>query len=63
MWDEKRMMGGLYFMVDEKMLLGVSEDRLMVRLDPEDYESMPEKPGAEPHGFYRATDEGFCMGV
>jgi len=58
-WDEKRMMGGLCFMVDEKMLLGVSEDWLMVRLDPEDYESMLEKPGAEPMDFTGRPMKGF----
>lgn len=35
---EKRMMGGLCFMVDDKMCLGVNDDRLMVRMDPEKYE-------------------------
>lgn len=58
-WDEKRMMGGLCFMVDEKMLVGVSEDRLMVRLDPEDYESMLAKPGAEPMDFTGRPMKGF----
>lgn len=33
-FEEKQMMGGLCFMVAEKMCVGVSADRLMVRLDP-----------------------------
>ena len=30
-YQERRMMGGLCFMVDDKMCLGVSDERLMVR--------------------------------
>lgn len=58
-WDEKRMMGGLCFMVDEKMCLGVNADRLMVRLDPADYESVLSKPGAEPMDFTGRPMKGF----
>jgi TfoX/Sxy family transcriptional regulator of competence genes len=58
-WDEKRMMGGLCFMVDEKMLVGVSEDRLMVRLDPDDYPTMLQRPGAEPMDFTGRPMRGF----
>jgi len=32
--EEKKMFGGLCFMVNDKMCLGVMDDRLMVRLDP-----------------------------
>ncbi len=33
--EEKKMMGGLIFMVDGKMCLGVLGDELMIRYDPE----------------------------
>jgi TfoX/Sxy family transcriptional regulator of competence genes len=33
-FEEKQMMGGLCYMVDGKMCVGVSDDLLMVRLDP-----------------------------
>ena len=58
-WDEKRMMGGLCFMVDDKMCVGISEDRLMVRLDPADYETALERPGAEPMDFTGRPMKGF----
>lgn len=58
-WDEKRMMGGLCFMVDEKMCVGVSEDRLMVRLNPKDYDAMLERPGAEPMDFTGRPMQGY----
>jgi TfoX/Sxy family transcriptional regulator of competence genes len=32
--DEVKMMGGLVFMVENKMCVGVNKDHLMVRLDP-----------------------------
>ena len=35
----KKMMGGLCFMVDDKMCVGVHTDHLMARIGPEAYES------------------------
>ena len=32
--EEKKMFGGLCFMVNDKMCVGVEKERLMVRLDP-----------------------------
>jgi len=43
--DEKLMFGGLCFMVDNKMCVCVSKDRLMLRLDPDFYEEALEKEG------------------
>ena len=40
---EKAMFGGLCFMVNDKMALGVEKERLMVRLDPVIYETVMEK--------------------
>ncbi|NNE98877.1 MAG: RNA methyltransferase, partial [Pyrinomonadaceae bacterium] len=37
-FEEKKMMGGLCFMVDEKMCVGVNKDNLMLRIDPAIYE-------------------------
>ena len=37
-FEEKRMMGGLCFMVDGKMCVGVEKGRLMARIDPSIYE-------------------------
>ena len=44
-FSEKKMMGGMAFMVNDKMCVGVLEERLMARLDPEDYEEAQQKPG------------------
>lgn len=56
---EKRMMGGLCFMVDDKMCLGVEKERLMVRIDPEIYESALTRKGCMPMDFTDRPLRGF----
>lgn len=50
--EEKKMFGGLCFMVDDKMCVGVNTGRMMVRLDPAIYEEVLEQEGCVPmvHG-------------
>jgi TfoX/Sxy family transcriptional regulator of competence genes len=48
---EKRMMGGLCFMVRDKMCVGVHEDRLMVRLDPATMPAALARRGCTPMAF------------
>ena len=43
---ERRMFGGLCFMVQGNMALGVDKDRLMVRVGPDRYEEALEQPFA-----------------
>jgi len=57
--DEKLMFGGVCFMVDEKMCVCVSKDRLMIRLDPAFYEEALEKEGIRPMNFTGRTMKGF----
>lgn len=56
---EKRMMGGLCFMVDDKMCLGVNGDRLMVRLDPDKVDWALEQSGCRPMDFTGRPMRGF----
>jgi len=58
---EKRMMGGLCFLVDDKMCVGVEKDRLMVRLDPEYYETALRRPGCIPMDFTGRPMRGFVF--
>lgn len=58
---EKAMFGGLCFMVNEKMALGVEKDRLMVRLDPTIYETVMEKEGCRPMDFTGKVMKGFVF--
>lgn len=59
--EEKKMFGGLCFMVDDKMCVGVEKDRLMVRLDPAKYDEAMEREGAKPMDFTRKVMKGFLF--
>jgi len=59
--EEKAMFGGLCFMVDDKMCIGVEKDRLMVRLDPSKYEEVIQKPGCQPMNFTGKIMKGFVF--
>ena len=48
---EKRMFGGLTFMLGSSMCCGVVKDDLMVRVGPEGYEAALADPGARPMDF------------
>lgn len=50
-FEEKKMMGGLAFMVDEKMCVGVIQNNMMARIDPNIYEESIRKPGCRPMDF------------
>ncbi|MBT1703765.1 TfoX/Sxy family protein [Chryseosolibacter indicus] len=43
--DEKQMMGGLIFMVNDKMCIGIMKDEMMCRIDREIVDTLLEKPG------------------
>jgi len=57
--EEKKMFGGLCFMVNGKMFMGVRTERLMVRLDPALYEEVMEKEGCHPMNFTGRSIKGF----
>lgn len=59
--EEKKMFAGLSFMVNDKMCLGVHEDKIMVRLDPKIYETVIEKEGCEPMNFTGKIMKGFVF--
>ena len=64
---EKRMMGGLIFMVNEKMCLGVDidkksqTDRLMVRVGKLPYADLLKKDGTRPMDFTGSVVRGFLF--
>jgi len=49
--SERRMFGGIAFMIGGNMAVGVIDDELMVRHDPEDSERMLADPNARPMDF------------
>jgi TfoX/Sxy family transcriptional regulator of competence genes len=59
--EEKKMFGGLCFMVNDKMCLGVEQERLMVRLDPAKYEEVMEKEGCKPMDFTGKVMKGYVF--
>src|SRR6476646_3064643 len=59
--EEKKMFGGLCFMVNDKMCIGVEKDRLMVRLDPARYDYVIEKEGCQPMNFTGKIMKGFVF--
>ncbi len=59
--EEKKMFGGLCFMVNEKMCVGVEQNRLMVRLDPARYDEAMEKEGCKPMDFTGKVMKGFVF--
>jgi TfoX/Sxy family transcriptional regulator of competence genes len=59
--EEKKMFGGVCFMVDEKMCLGIIKENLMARIDPEIFEEVLEKEGCEPMDFTGKSMKGFVF--
>jgi TfoX/Sxy family transcriptional regulator of competence genes len=57
--EEKKMFSGLCFMVNDKMCVGIHENKIMVRLDPELYDTVMEKEGCEPMDFTGKIMKGF----
>src|SRR5258705_6523115 len=46
--EEKRMFGGILFMVNDKMCVSVGATRLMCRIDPDRYDAALAMPGVHP---------------
>lgn len=59
--EEKKMFGGLCFMVNDKMCIGVNEDEIMCRIDPDIYEVALERNGARPMDFTGRPMKGYVF--
>lgn len=55
------MMGGLTFMYNDKMCVGVIKDELMCRVDPEIHDSCIEKAGCRTMDFTKRPMRGYIM--
>jgi TfoX/Sxy family transcriptional regulator of competence genes len=60
-FEEKRMMGGLCFMVNSKMCVGVEKNRLMARIDPEACDAALRRKGCVPMDFTGRPMRGFVF--
>ena len=56
--EEKRMFGGLTFMVAGHMCCGVLKDDLIVRIEPSDFETLVAQPHVRPFDFTGRTMQG-----
>ena len=59
--EEKKMFGGLCFMVNGKMCVGVESERMMVRFDPARNDEIMELNGAAPMDFTKKVMKGFAF--
>ena len=59
--EEKEMMGGLTFMYNGKMCVGVIKDELMCRIDPNLHDESVEKNGCRTMDFTKRPMIGYIM--
>jgi TfoX/Sxy family transcriptional regulator of competence genes len=59
--EEKKMMGGLCFMVDDKMCVGIMKNELMVRIDPTLYDEALKMKGSKKMEFSGKEMKGFLF--
>jgi TfoX/Sxy family transcriptional regulator of competence genes len=57
---EKKMFGGLAFMINNKMCVNVGEDLLMCRFDPELTEELSKRTGFMPMIMKGSEYKGYC---
>ena len=58
---EKKMMGGLCFMVDDKMCAGIVKDELMARIHPDLYETALKRKGCKEMNFTGRPMKGYVF--
>ena len=59
--EEKAMMGGLTFMYNDKMCIGIIKDELMCRIDPEFHDTAIEKQGCRTMDFTNRPMKGYVL--
>jgi hypothetical protein len=59
--DEKKMMGGLCFMVKDKMAAGIVDAKLMARVGPEIYDEVLKKKGCKVMDFTGKPMKGYVF--
>lgn len=59
--EEKKMMGGLTFMYNDKMCVGIIKDELMCRIDPALHDKVVEKVGCRTMDFTNRPMKGYVL--
>lgn len=60
-FESKKMMGGLCYMIDDKMCVGIVKNDLMARVGKEQYEGLLLKKGARPMDFTKRPMRGYVF--
>ncbi len=60
-FEDKKMMGGLCFLVNDKMCLGVIKEQMMARIDPENTAEAYSKKGCREMDFTHRPMKGFIF--
>src|SRR5262245_20511372 len=60
-FEAKQMMGGLCFLVNDKMCVGVEKAKLMARIGPDAYDAALAKKGCHPMDFAGRPLRGFVF--
>ena len=60
-FDERKMFGGLAFMVNDKMCIGILQNKLMARINPYFYEMALQKKGCKEMDFTGRPMKGFVF--
>jgi TfoX/Sxy family transcriptional regulator of competence genes len=58
-FEEKKMFGGICFLVDEKMCVGIINEDLMVRIDPENQDEFLQETGCRMMDFTKRPMKGY----
>ncbi|TND10530.1 MAG: hypothetical protein FD123_172 [Bacteroidetes bacterium] len=57
--EEKKMFGGICYMIQDKMCCGIVKEDLMLRVSHEQYELLLKKPNVRPMDFTGKPMKGF----
>lgn len=60
-FEAKQMMGGLCYMIKDKMAVGVVKDSLMARIDPAIYDASLKRKGCRQMDFTGRVLKGFVL--
>ena len=60
-FEAKKMMGGICYLVNDKMCAGIVKNKMMARIDPEFYMTALAKKGCTPMDFTGQTMQGFVF--
>jgi TfoX/Sxy family transcriptional regulator of competence genes len=60
-YEERSMFGGICYMVNGKMAIGVSKDDVMVRVGPDTHDKAVKQTGARPMDFTGRPMKGFVF--